>query len=152
MPHILCLVFVIIVSARGYECSPPPSVQVSLNKSAAVFVGEVIAEEYRAVNTDSIGKPATSKALVIKLKVMRLWKGDVDEEVYLYTSGRKYSNGTESLDAEDFRFHKGERYLVYAFRRDGHLQTHGCTRTRRVTEADADLRELGEGELPRRKG
>ena len=152
MPHILSLVFVIIVSARGYECSPPPSVQISLNKSAAVFVGEVVAEEYRDVNTDSMGKPATAKALVIKLKVMRFWKGNVQEEVYLYTSERKYPDGTESLDAEDFRFHKGERYLVYAFSRNGHLQTHGCTRTRKVTEADADLRELGEGELPKRKG
>ncbi len=99
-----------------------------------------------------MGKPATAKALVIKIKIEKVWKGDMGEEVYLYTSERKNPDGTSSVNAEDFWFHKGERYLVYAFIRDGHLQTNGCGRTRKFAEAEVDLRELGEGELPKRRG
>ncbi len=53
--------------------------------------------------------------------------------------------------AEDFRFWKGERYLVYAYSRAGNLQTSGCSRTRELARAEEDLRELGEGNLPERK-
>ena len=126
--------------------------RVSVNQSTAVFTGEVVSEEYLGVNTDSSGHPTTAKALVVKLKVTRWWKGDVSEEIHLYTSVRKYPDGSSSEMAEDFRFRKGESYLVYAFSRDAHLETSGCSRTRKLAEAEEDLRELGEGKLPDKKG
>lgn len=153
----LCVLLLIVVSSFGFrqpglECAPLPSVRVSVKQSTAVFTGEVVSEEYRDVNTDSAGQPKPAQALVVKLKVTRWWKGDAREEVYLYTSVRKYPDGSSSVMAEDFQFRKGESYLVYAFSRDGHLVTSGCSRTRKLAEAEEDLRELGEGKLPDKKG
>ena len=132
----------------GSECPPWGSVRMSLSNSTAVFSGEVVSEEYRDTKTDAWGEPAEAKALVVKLKVNRWWKGSGAEEVYLLTSVRKFPDGRTSLLADDFFFRKGESYLVYAYGPEENLQTDGCTRTRGLAEAGEDLSELGEGTVP----
>lgn len=130
------------------ECQGPRSVSEELQRADAVFSGKVIAEEYQLIET---GEDAGAKALVIKLRVDRWWKGADTEEVYLYTTFRKLPNGNSTEFAEDFRFRQGERYLVYAFEFEGKLQTNQCHRTSVLSKAEEDLRELGEGREPIKK-
>ena len=111
----LILVTLLSLLCVAYECPSPASINISVSRSTAVFSGEVISEEYRKVKEDSLGEPREAKALFIKLKVKRWWKGIGAEEVDLYTTVRKYPDGTQSFMAEDFRFRKGENYLVYAY-------------------------------------
>ena len=118
--YMLTFIFVsALFSLRGldaaYECPPEGSVRASVSNSRAVFSGEVVSEEYRDIKADPPSEPGDAKALIIKLKVKRWWKGNGAEEVSLYTSVRKYPDGRISVDAEDFRFRKGESYLVYAY-------------------------------------
>ena len=149
------ILFGLLIFPRGvdadYECPPPASVRISITNSTAVFSGEVISEQYWDLKDDPAGEPMDVKVLVVKLKVKRWWKGNGAEEVDLYTSARKYPDGTTSLMAEDFRFRKGESYLVYAYGNQAKLRTDGCTRTRILAEAEEDLRELGESRVPEKK-
>jgi hypothetical protein len=46
----------------------------------------------------------------------------------------------------DFVFEVGEEYLVYARGGSEKLSTDRCTRTRRLVDAAADIKELGEPE------
>jgi len=140
----IILVSLLFSVGSGYECPGPASVAISVKNSTAVFSAEVISEEYRNVKEGSMGEPREAKALVIKLKVKRWWKGNGAEEVDLYTSVRKYPDGTQSFMEEDFRFRKGENYLVYAYGPEERLRTDGCKRTRRLADAEEDLLELGE--------
>ena len=146
------IILVSLLFSVGSACPPPVSVTMSIKNSTAVFSGEVISEEYRDVKEDSLGEPKEAKALFIKLKVKRWWKGNSAEEVELFTSVRKYPNGTTSVMAEDFVFHQGESYLVYAYGPEERLRTDGCKRTRKLADAEDDLLELGEGTAPERKG
>lgn len=130
------------------ECPRQPKVRDALAAAAAVFSGEVMGEEYRDVRTDSSGRPAEAKAQVVKLKAEKWWKGSGAREIFLYTSARKYPDGSTSLSADDFTFRKGESYLVYASGPEAELRTSGCTRTIKLDEAGDDLRELGEGRDP----
>ena len=145
------LVSLLFSVGSAYECPGVASVAVSIKNSTAVFSGEVISEEYRDVKKDSVGEAREAKALFIKLKVKRWWKGNRDEEVELYTSVRKYADGTTSVMAEDFLFQKGESYLVYAYGPAERLRTDGCQRTRKLADAEKDLSELGEGTVPEKK-
>ena len=148
----IILVSLLFFGDSAYECPPPASVAISVENSTAVFSGEVISEEYRDVKEGSMGEPREAKALFIRLRVKRWWKGNRDEEVDLYTSVRKYPDGTQSFMADDFRFRKGENYLVYAYGQGEKLRTNGCTRTKKLADAEKDLLELGEGIVPEKKG
>jgi hypothetical protein len=148
---LLSLLTFLLAAPPCFECPPVASVSESLRNSSSVFTGEVISEEYRDIKEDSPGKPENGKTLVIRFKVQRWWKGSRANEVTLYTSLRKYPDGSESFMAEDFRFQKGESYLVYAQGRAEKLWTSECTRTRKLAGAENDLRELGDGEAPKQK-
>jgi hypothetical protein len=142
------LLLLTLMSFTGFgnsvcECPPPVSVSIAVTNSAAVFSGEVIGEEYENLEKDG------SRTLVIKLKVMRWWKGSGAAEIDLYTSGRKYANGNTTFMADDFRFLKGESYLVYATLKEEKFSTSACTRTQKLADAADDLRELGEGLPPK---
>ena len=128
---------------RNCECPPAPTVEVAVKNSAAVFAGEVIAEDYRTVENEE------GKVLVITLKVRRWWKGTGANEIELYTSERKYANGKTVVMAEDFVFKKGESYLVYASVKDQKLRTSDCSRTTSLADAAEDLDQLGAGTAPK---
>jgi hypothetical protein len=133
---LIILVRLLFSVGSAYECTGPASVVISVKNSTAVFSGEVISEDYRDLNEGSMGEPREAKALVIKLKFKRWWKGNGAEEVDLYSSVRKYPDGTQSFMEEDFRFRKGENYLVYAYGKGEKLRTNGCTRTKKLADAE----------------
>ena len=100
----------------------PKSVKVALKESAAVFSGEVVDLKN--------GGPY----IEARFRVERSWKGVETEEVIVLAD-----RTTESP-----RYRTGEKYLVFAYTRDGRLFTGNCSRTKKVEYAEEDLRQLGE--------
>jgi hypothetical protein len=122
-----------------------------LTNATAVFSGKVIAEEYRPVVPPTAEAPEGSMVLVSKILVDRRWKGDGKEVAEMYTSITKLQNGLTQTYAEDFHFEKAKSYLVYAFGQPDRLNTDVCKLTRKIEDAADQLRELGEGEAPKKK-
>ncbi len=133
--------------ATGMRCIIPGTPTVEFRKSKAVFTGKVVGREYIKDENASSDLDAGER-LVIKLAVERVWKGEIGDEVLMYTSEVRHSNGIFSMMAEDFRFEDGEQYLVYANGEMKRLKTSACMRTRKLEKAEDDLKELGEGHKP----
>src|SRR4030095_8655022 len=106
----------------------PKSVKKALERSAAVFSGEVLAVK------------SGPYFLQARFRVERSWKGVEAEEVLVSTDG----------SAESPHYRVGEEYLVFAGRSNGGLFTGSCSRTKKLGHADADLQQLGEGKTPRK--
>ena len=116
------------VSSAAYACScmAPPAPKIALEKSAAVFVGQVASvEKGQYGNT-------------FQFKVSKKWKG-IDGDTASIVSA-------SSSAACGINFDSDRDYLIYAFKTEGdpQLRTNLCTRTKRLTDAAADLAELGE--------
>ncbi len=152
---VLLLAIILLVlqsdAAPVSRCFKQQSISDELKNSTAVFSGQVIAEEYRPVNSKEDHLPEGGEALVIRFAVERWWKGSGEEEVILYTGVTRYPNGYTRMFAEDFTFRVGEKYLVYADSSEDGLKTNGCRRTAEIEKAEEDLGELGEGKLPEKK-
>jgi len=97
-----------------------------LSQFAIVFAGKVTEVDYRSGRA--------------KFSVQRIWKGARVGEIVI-------SSGNSSCD---WRFEKGESYLVYAYSlpETRTYTTHQCTRTGRLADATEDLKVLGEGQAP----
>ena len=144
----IALAVVIITGGGGTvstaRCFMPVSVSEELEKSDAVFAGKVLAEEYRPLKIST----APGEVLTVRFAVEKWWKGAKSEEVILYTSTIRHSEGLYSFMDEDFHFSAGERYLVYASGAPDNLRTDGCRRTKKLESAYEDLQKLGEGGAP----
>ena len=101
----------------------PKSIKVALKNSTAVFSGEVL--EIRSGVT----------FLEARFRIERSWKGVEEEQVSVLTENT----------AESTHYRVGEKYLVFAGIRNGKLFTGNCSRTKRVEDAEGDLKQLGEG-------
>ena len=130
------------------ECPPEPIVKNAVASADLVFSGEVVEEEFVDTDVDAGGRPNKGKRRVVKVKVEKWWKGGNAREVLLHTGFTKHPNGMLVVLSEDFNFQNGEKYLVYAYERDGKLRTNSCTRTRKLADAKDDMRELSEGREP----
>lgn len=135
-------------TAAGLECPSRAGIADEFSRATAVFMGKAVAKEYRRVDYSASGSVGEAQVLVIKFKVERSWKGVRSEEVVLYTSVTKASNGLISSHGEDFSFHQGESYLVYSYGPPDKLRTNACARTSKLSQAGEDLRELGEDSPP----
>jgi hypothetical protein len=99
-----------------------------------VFSGEVIDVEK--------GLPSSS----VTLRVSEMWKGKQRETVEVSTPRGGIACG--------YPFKEGQEYLVYAYwRPQGSpprpgLKVDTCTQTKLLSEADANLRVLGNGQRP----
>ena len=107
----------------------PKSVKVALKQSAAVFSGEVL--EMRN----------GGNYVEVRLRVERSWKGVAGEEVSLLTDS--------TVESPHYRV--GQKYLVFAYKRDGKLFTGNCSRTKKLEYAQGDLQQLGEGKGQKKK-
>ena len=116
------------------ECFPPGSPSEELANSTAVFMGQVISirEFERSDNSTSGADPTT-----VEFDVQTVWKGSNYGTMFLTTRRDESACG--------FSFRKGETYVVYSH--DGSTVSL-CSRTRRLSDAAADLAELGEGSVP----
>lgn len=100
-----------------------------MQKSAAVFVGEVV--EVKKVKKDH----SDDYDFEVTFKVLQAWKAKSSETILVKN---------KSLDKSVFE--KGKRYLVYARLQAKFLYAYMgcCTRTKLLEDAERDLREFEE--------
>ena len=115
------------------------------DKATAVFSGKVVGRDYVIENTPS-GEIA--QRVVVKIAVERVWKGDINANVTVHTWEYLLPNGYMRIFGENFKFDDDTEYLVYAFGKPDHLWADQCSRTRELTKAADDLKELGDGHEP----
>jgi hypothetical protein len=125
----------------GAEGSKKEIVKDALSDSEAVFSGEVVDFE----NTPNItmmegemvtmmgGNTATATAT---LRVSEVWKGPERQTMQI---------GTAPNDGVScgFPFEEGKEYLIYAYEGKRGLKADGCTQTKELSKAEADLALLG---------
>ena len=97
------------------------------NEASAVFTGEVVALD----------------ALRVTLKVEKLWKGNLGDEVVMPTGARKNDDGTYSVSSCDYTFARGEKYLIFAYGDSAEtMRARACTRTKALGRAGPEVEEL----------
>ena len=116
------------------KCAQPGTPSQELESSTAVFAGRVVSVNTftRADGTSTGLDPVT-----VEFEVSTIWKGP-DYGTYYLTTPR----GGESCG---LGFNEGDEFLVYSS--DGETANR-CSRTRLISEAAADLEELGDGRSP----
>ena len=125
---------------RSYACScvePDPPAE-ALANSTVVFAGRVVA--IRGFDIPESGIVSTADLGTIELKVSTVWKGPVQETMFVTTVRNGASCG--------FTFTEGEEYVIYS-RGDATLpEVSLCSRTRPASQAQEDFDALGEGRTP----
>lgn len=119
-------------SARACSCAPPKSPSIEQERAAAVFSGGVTAVKEQKATSNSSGM------MEVVFDVDKAWKGVNSRTIIIFTASNSAACG--------YGFRVGVDYLVYAYGAEGQLRTGLCSRTKRLSEARADLDELGSGE------
>lgn len=129
---LLCCAAFISVDALACSCELPPQkvsdrklAKQAKKKSSAVFSGEVLEV---VTKSDFVN--------VAKIRIKSKWKGVKDTEAYV-------STGRGGGDC-GFPFEVGRSYLIYATTAaDGTLTTNICDRTKLLSEALQEIKDLG---------
>ncbi len=115
------------------SCIPPGAPRVERDRSDAVFAGRVRS----IVQVDY--------TLFVQMEVDVSWKGADQAEIVIRTANNSAACG--------YAFERGKTYLVYANAdEEGALHTGICTRTARLSDAEADVEALGAGDTAPRRG
>ena len=116
------------------ESNPKERVELAVSDSEAVFSGEVVDFEKGADST--IYGPIET----VSFRVSEVWKGPERQTMQI---------GTAPNDGVScgFPFEEGKEYLVYASGKQD-LEASGCSETKPLSEAGADLALLGDGQKP----
>jgi len=128
------IIFFLSGASDVYACSclmetkTPVSKQVkaSYQKAAAVFYGEVT-----EITRESEG-------VIVKIKVEKSWKGELQGEVIVRTLADSAMCG--------YTFEKNMKYMVYADDNDGHFGVNLCSRT---SQRGTDAKYLNKIKKPR---
>jgi len=114
-------------------CLPPESPADELERSTAVFAGEV-------TSVKAPSGPITSSAdpIAVTFQVYTVWKGSHSDTFTITTARSSASCG--------YPFETGKEYLVYAHGEADDLQVSLCSRTKPLTLASSDLVALGRKE------
>jgi len=128
------LLFSSIFSVNALSCAEPPPPKEALEKSSAVFVGKVI-DINEPSNIDS------ENPIRITFEVLTIWKGPDNKKIIVKTPDHYWGP-----------YKMGEEYLIYAYNDEGELTTGLCSRTRFLSGAEEDLKELSDGRTPTNSG
>lgn len=130
---VLLLLTGLVEQTFACTCLPPESPARELERSTAVFAGEV-------TSVEAPSGPITSSAdpVVVTFEVHTVWKGPTRDALAITTARSSASCGYEFVD--------GREYLVYASGEEDDLQVSLCSRTKPLTLAGTDLVALGRGE------
>lgn len=142
--NLLCLLAALVgllpLRAWSCQCYMPRSPAEAVRGATAVFHGRVLSATQ--------GPPYISPRLV-RLQVLRAWKGPVEPEITLHTGWGDGDCG--------FEFKEGAEYLVYGYPSDWNpsngpssdgstqLMAHICSRTEEIESAAEDLKYLEAG-------
>jgi len=121
------------------SCAQPAPPQESLKQSTAVFAGKVI-----DINVPSGIAGSSADPVKVIFEVSKIWKGPDYETLVLTTARSGVSCG--------YSFKENEEYIVYAYGEEDKLSTGICSRTTLLANAQNDLKDLGEGNLPTNPG
>ena len=131
---VFCL-FLAVSEVRACSCGDTPSPSVALAQSSKVFSGKVV---HVSDGGGTQREPALlSGYILVEFEVYAVWKGPAYATMFVETAWWSGSCGVE--------FYLGQEWLVYSY--DG-VTTHPCSRTRPLELAQADIDELGEGQVP----
>lgn len=123
------------------KCAQPGTPSEEMEKFSAVFAGEVISIQHSYdPNASSVSREDRT---TVGFAVSTVWKGAVHEEMYITTPPTGGSCG--------FTFSEGDEYIVYAYDspyEEGGYTVGICSRTALLSQAQADIDALGEGEAP----
>jgi hypothetical protein len=152
---VLGFVFLIPECANACTCAMPSGSQKeraeqALADSEAVFSGEVVDYEKSPLATTMMeGTMVTMmispRPATVTLRVSEVWKGSKQQTVQVATD---VADGASC----GYPFEKGQKYLVYAYGGQQDLKTDGCTETKLLSKAGADLAVLGNSEKPKDGG
>ena len=143
----LLFAFLPAASPVNFRCVVPGPPAIELTRSVAVFTGKVVGRKYI---DDTIPEfNVSGRRLVVLMKVDRVWKGDINEDVVIYKQEVIQENGLTWNAGEDFHQLDNKQYLIYAYGTIDKLSVSGCSRSRDLGKADDDLKELGEGYKPK---
>jgi|ERR1041384_239697 hypothetical protein len=140
--HLAMLALLIhLFAVQGYSCTcGDATVAQQRDNASAVFMGTPI----RKMRSDQVEK----NGVQITFKVNRVWKGDVEKEVTVYTAATSDLYPFENLCAPSFKI--GKDYVVFALGSDK-FTTDVCTGTLLASEAKNTIRELGKSRSPNSK-
>jgi hypothetical protein len=127
--------------ASACTCAGFPGSQHALEESNAVFSGEVMDVE-GGHTTRMFGMSVSS--LKVTLRVSEAWKGPQQETLEVSTPRDGATCG--------YAFKEGQEYLVYAYGKEEPFEVDLCSGTKQLSDADADLRVLGDGWSPGDEG
>jgi hypothetical protein len=150
---VLSLVFISYGNALGSLCMVQPNsnerifrqmVVAEFNKSALVFSGKVVAAEFvPVIKKGKTGREIQAKTLIYRFSVDKLWKGDGQSEVILYTDVDKFGDILRTT-SEDFNFKVNKHYLVFASGLEHNWKANTCGRTGFLRNAEYDIQVLQE--------
>jgi hypothetical protein len=151
---IICL-FCSVTSIFACRCVITPT-EDHIKNSTIIFSGKVVGFEYRKgipnnfmdEQAKATGKFIDYETLVVKVQVKQWWKGDAPKEIFLVTNETKNADGTNSWSSCDFHFLEDETYLIFADKKGNEYRTSSCSGTRKLGEAEKELKILGEGKKP----
>ena len=130
----LCF-FLAVSEVRACSCGDTPSPSVALAQASKVFSGKVV---HISDGGGTQREPALlSGYILVEFEVYAVWKGPAYATMFVETAWWSGSCGVE--------FYLGQEWLVYSY--DG-VTAHPCSRTRPLGLAQADIDELGEGQVP----
>lgn len=115
--------------ASACSCAPV-SRELQVPAMAAIFVGVVV----DVPEPSAVAARPGAEPLTYRFRVSRALKGDIDGEVEVRTAASPAACGA--------RFAEGGRYLVFARRRNGHLETSLCDFNVDGGELDRALSEV----------
>lgn len=144
------LAFALICSAISFfplvshacSCVNNPVPITAMDNAEAVFVGKVLKVKQERKQKGIIG--AIEYRDVNLFEVEKTWKGIEQSQIMIYDNGHDESCG--------FVFEEGKSYIIYAYKsKDGDLYTSYCSRTAELSNANADLEQLGKGKVVDKK-
>ena len=115
------------------ETPTPEQVRAALvedfNEAFAVFTGEVVERDN----------------FKVKFKVDKIWKGKFGDEIVMRTGAVDNGDGTITSSSCDYGFHRGEKYLVFAYGDSAaDMKAQSCTRTKGESRAGREIKDLDE--------
>ena len=117
------------------SCGDTPSPSVAMAQASKVFSGKVV---HVSDGGGTEREPALlSGYILVEFEVYAVWKGPAYAAMFVETAWWSGSCGVE--------FYLGQEWLVYSY--DGETAV-PCSRTRLLELAQADIDELGEGQVP----
>lgn len=132
---VISLLFINTAIVNACSCVQPAPPKESLEHSTAVFAGKVVDIDVPSGLVISSADPVK-----VTFEVLEIWKGHDYKTLVLTTARDGASCG--------YSFKQNEEYIVYAYGEENKLSAGICSRTKLLTNAQEDLRELGEGNLP----